>query len=96
MRKRSYSDSETRHAFQIEFVSVGEVLERQKRDFLDAEDRSTGHTQKNDERQPAGSDHAHFRMHFDDVLYRKQWYLVGSYLTRADSSTCKPRRITGN
>ncbi|CAF2545866.1 unnamed protein product [Rotaria sp. Silwood2] len=59
----------------IAFITVGESLERQKREFLDEDDlidRLRKHQQSSDFNNIGN---LKLEMSFDDVLYSKQWYL---------------------
>jgi hypothetical protein len=72
-----------RFVFKIEFVTIGEPLERKKREFIDEDELEELYRQyrqwKTD--QPSADtdtlfDSSSFKMSFDDVYYKKQWYLV--------------------
>ncbi|CAF5200402.1 unnamed protein product, partial [Rotaria magnacalcarata] len=71
-----------KHDERIEFVTVGESLERQKREFANDDELEELYKQyrrwKYDQLpvdMDLTIDNSSFKMSFDDTYYRKQWYL---------------------
>ncbi len=67
----------------IEFITIGESLVREKREFIDdekLEELYRQYRQWKKDQSPIEMDilfdNSSFKMSFDDTYYKKQWYLV--------------------
>jgi hypothetical protein len=70
-------------------VTIGETLERQKREFVNddaLEELYRRYGQWKKDQLPIETefvfDNSSFRMSFDDTYYKKQWYLVSLISTK--------------
>ncbi|CAF3367974.1 unnamed protein product [Rotaria sp. Silwood1] len=83
--KRALDDAieDLKHDERIEYVTIAESLERQKREFINDDEleelykkyRHWKHNQSPIDMESI-TDNSSFKMSFDDTYYKKQWYLV--------------------